>query len=206
MAVVMWNPGPGAFWRMDAAAPAPTEIDDAEMMAAYDGCALFRSRREAEARADVARTRAARNRRRVLRAVVSAVASVRLPRRVRLSKRRRLQLEAAAVGLAFLAGFATVGAGAVFGVRAVAASVTAPAAARPVAITLPVSVAPGDSLWTLARRYGDPDAYILDRVDDLARANGLRPGARLVPGQKLLVPVHNPVEFARLQQNVASAR
>lgn len=66
--------------------------------------------------------------------------------------------------------------------------------------TVVMTVRPGDTLWSLARRYGDPAAYMLDRVDALARANRLPHGAALVPGQKLRVPVQNPVEAAGLRQ------
>jgi len=218
MAVVMWNPGPGAFWKTNAA-PAPAPVGrrrprGAEMMAAYDGRALSDSRFEAEAWAAAgARRRAVKNRRRALRTAARVVASsVRSVSHIRLSRRRRLQVEAAAVGLAFLGAFAAAGVAATAGVKAVIAHASAGTSSSAssvqnfAAVTLPMTVAPGDSLWTLARRYGDPDSYILDRVDDLARANGMTAGARLVPGQRLLVPVGNPVEIARIQQSVASAR
>lgn len=79
------------------------------------------------------------------------------------------------------------------------------AAAVPAAsLSVPMTVRPGDSLWSLARRYGDPRDYILERVDRLARANRLPPGASLTPGQRLLVPVANPVEVAKLRRAVAS--
>jgi nucleoid-associated protein YgaU len=72
------------------------------------------------------------------------------------------------------------------------------AAVRPV--VLPVTVRAGDSLWSLARRYGDPSVYILDRVDTLARTNKLTGSVRLTPGQRLLVPVGNPAVAATLRQ------
>jgi nucleoid-associated protein YgaU len=71
------------------------------------------------------------------------------------------------------------------------------------AVTVVMTVQPGDSLWSLARRYGDPAAYILDRVDALARANHLAHNTSLIPGQKLRVPVQNPVEVAKLRPEVA---
>lgn len=61
-----------------------------------------------------------------------------------------------------------------------------------------VKVGPGDTLWTLAERYGHPSDYILKRVDHLAEANGIAPGAQLQPGQVLSVPVENPEELNRL--------
>lgn len=54
-----------------------------------------------------------------------------------------------------------------------------------------ITVQPGDTLWSLAEEYGDPDEYILERVDVLARANGLRRGQVLREGQTLVVPVGN---------------
>jgi LysM repeat protein len=50
-----------------------------------------------------------------------------------------------------------------------------------------VTVRPGDTLWSIARRTeptSDPRAV----VETIAVANGLRAG-QLVPGQPLLVPV-----------------
>jgi nucleoid-associated protein YgaU len=55
-----------------------------------------------------------------------------------------------------------------------------------------VTIQPGDTLWTLATRYGSPNDYILRRVDRLAAYNHLDAGTRLQPGQVLQVPVENP--------------
>ena len=71
---------------------------------------------------------------------------------------------------------------------------------------LRVTVHSGDTLWTYAREYESPDAYILDRVDSIARANHLASDAPLVPGQRLLVPVTNPVKLAQLEQAHRIAR
>jgi LysM repeat protein len=202
MAVVMWNPGPGAFWTTTNRG----ETARRDVATAAPAFPSVRPRRRAAARRSVLRaiTRAAST----LTAEVAALTAqivrpVRLPR---LSKRRRLQIEAALVGIAVLAAVVLAGAGVLAGARALVNAVTFTASTAPAEITLPVRVAPGDSLWKLAGRYGDPDAYILDRVDDLARANGLSSSARLVPGQRLVVPVRNPVEVARLRQHVAMAR
>lgn len=70
-------------------------------------------------------------------------------------------------------------------------------------VRVPITVRHGDSLWSLAKRYGDPNVYILDRVDTLARANGFSSSATLQPGQRIIVPVGNPVELAKVQQFVA---
>lgn len=69
-----------------------------------------------------------------------------------------------------------------------------------------VTVRPGDTLWSLARRYGDPNLYILERVNAMADANGLSSHGPLVPGQRVVVSVENPVEVARLQRAVASLK
>ena len=73
----------------------------------------------------------------------------------------------------------------------------------PGATTAVMTVQPGDTLWSLAQRHGNPRAYILDRVDALARLNDLAPNARLVPGQKLMVPVANPTRLAKLEPGAA---
>lgn len=117
-------------------------------------------------------------------------------RAVKFSKRRRLQMLAAGQGIAAVAAALVVGASAWNGVQLVrerANRVTL----NPV---VPMSVAQGETLWTLAKRYGDPAATQLDRVDTLARANGLSASATIHPGQQLVVPVENPREAALLQQ------
>ena len=83
-------------------------------------------------------------------------------------------------------------------VQGISRSVTMTDAALP-GVVLPVTVHPGDTLWTYAQKYGAPDAYILDRVEMIARANHLADDASLVPGQHLQIPVTNPVLIAQLQ-------
>ena len=55
--------------------------------------------------------------------------------------------------------------------------------------TKTVIVQPGDTLWQIASRYGDPNQYILDRVDVISRINHISGGQSLAPGQKILVPI-----------------
>jgi nucleoid-associated protein YgaU len=50
-----------------------------------------------------------------------------------------------------------------------------------------VRVAYGDSVWTLARRYGDPHQDVRALVMRITEANGTLPGS-LQPGQKLIIP------------------
>ena len=110
----------------------------------------------------------------------------------------RLRQINAVLGLAILL-FAVGVAG-----RQIWRGVVAPVSTAPAAIFAPMTVQPGESLWSLAQRYGDPNAYILDRVDVLARTNRLPKDAVLIPGQQVVVPVANPAERSRLQREVAS--
>ena len=59
---------------------------------------------------------------------------------------------------------------------------------RPSPTTSLVSVRSGDTLWSLAAEYGDPNKYILERVTDLRAANGIKSGQPLYEGQMLMVP------------------
>lgn len=52
-----------------------------------------------------------------------------------------------------------------------------------------VKVHAGESLWTYAKKYGDPDVYILKRVQDIAKINRIDAKNPLQPGQELIVPV-----------------
>ena len=67
-------------------------------------------------------------------------------------------------------------------------------------------IAPGDTLWRFASRYGDPNAYILDRVETIARDNHLSSDAPLVPGQTLRIVVRNPVVVAEIARQHHSSR
>ena len=87
--------------------------------------------------------------------------------------------------------------------RAAAASYRSPLARVAV---LTVTVRPGDTLWTYAQKYGSPNVYILDRIESLARANHLTSDSPLVPGQRLLVPVTDPVKIAQLEHAHRLAR
>jgi len=57
--------------------------------------------------------------------------------------------------------------------------------------TAMITVQAGDTLWELAGEYGDPNQYILERVNALAKANGLKRGEVLREGQTLVIPVTN---------------
>jgi nucleoid-associated protein YgaU len=45
----------------------------------------------------------------------------------------------------------------------------------------------GDSLWTIARQYGDPNRDVREVVDAISKENGVEPG-RLQPGETLRIP------------------
>lgn len=117
-------------------------------------------------------------------------------RRQRARSARRRRIAVAAFSLAVIGAFA-VG-------RSASLTSQTPGE-RNLPVTRAVTVAPGDTPWSLARRFGNPERNILDRVESLNQANG---GAlsTLRPGQRILVPIENPVEIARLQTNLASAR
>ncbi len=66
------------------------------------------------------------------------------------------------------------------------------------------TVKPGDTLWKLAARYGDPNSYMLDRVETYARDNRLSSDTPLVPGQRLLLSVRNPQFLAQMHSHRVS--
>lgn len=70
----------------------------------------------------------------------------------------------------------------------------------PAAPVISLCVGHGDTLWRYAARYGDPNSYILDRVQTISRDNHISPAKPLVPGQTLRIAVRNPVEIAKLQR------
>ena len=51
-----------------------------------------------------------------------------------------------------------------------------------------VGVQPGDTLWSVAARYGPPGEDVRDLVEELSRLNDLGPSRRLEPGQALRLP------------------
>ena len=68
----------------------------------------------------------------------------------------------------------------------------------PQAVVISKTVAHGDTLAGLAYRYGDPNTYILEREDQIARVNHLLGTAPLLPGQHLQIPVTNPTVIAQI--------
>ena len=55
--------------------------------------------------------------------------------------------------------------------------------------TKTITVHQGDTLWQIASQYGDPNVYILDRVESISRLNHMADGQALVAGQKIRVPI-----------------
>ena len=74
-------------------------------------------------------------------------------------------------------------------------------ATNPSVVMISKTVKPGDTLSQFASRYGDPNAYILDREEQIARANHLSGTAPLRPGQHLRIPVTSPILIAQIEQN-----
>lgn len=70
--------------------------------------------------------------------------------------------------------------------------------ALPQTVIISKAVKRGDTLTSLAQRYGNPDTYILEREDQIARANHLTGTAPLLPGQHLQIPVTNPTVIAQI--------
>lgn len=103
---------------------------------------------------------------------------------------------AGAAALIAVAGFATVNATRNY-LAAGAASSAVPG------VTVRMRVTPGASLWSLASRYGNPRKSIVDRVEEMAALNHMTNSDTLMPGQRILVKVENPVEVANLKQNIA---
>ena len=50
-----------------------------------------------------------------------------------------------------------------------------------------VTVAPGDSLWSIARRYSPKGTSTMDNISVISALNG-NPNGQLEPGQRLVVP------------------
>ncbi|MES1227321.1 MAG: LysM peptidoglycan-binding domain-containing protein [Armatimonadota bacterium] len=127
-------------------------------------------------------------------------AAGRSERKLRLSRRRRLQLVAIGQGIAALSTLTL----AIVAVHAGVRTASDRLAILNIAPTIPMAVRTGDTLWSLAQRYGNPAEPVLDRIDTLAHANGIKASTTLVPGQRLMVPVQNPVEVARIAPLMAS--
>ncbi len=68
----------------------------------------------------------------------------------------------------------------------------------PQSVIISKAVKRGDTLASLAQRYGNPDTYILEREDQIARANHLTGTQPLLPGQHLQIPVTNPAAIAQI--------
>ena len=114
------------------------------------------------------------------------------PRRSPLARTESVLLGAAALSAAgyflFSAGLALA--------HSVHQSYAAPS--LPQSLVIAKTVKRGDTLASFALRYGDPNTYLLQREDAIARANRLPGGAPLLPGQHLRIPVTNPQVIAQI--------
>lgn len=75
---------------------------------------------------------------------------------------------------------------------------------QPAVVMISKTVARGDTLAKLARRYGDPNVYILAREEQIARANRLAGTTPLLPGQHLQIPVTNPAVITQINHQYHS--
>ena len=128
----------------------------------------------------------------VLKDLTQSASQTRTPRRSPLARTENMLLAAAAVSAAgyFLlsAGFSLVH------------SVQQNYAAQPLPQTVVIAktIKRGDTLASLALRYGDPNTYLLRREYQIIRANNLSGMEPLLPGQHLQIPVTNPKVIAQI--------
>lgn len=59
----------------------------------------------------------------------------------------------------------------------------------PATVKATVTVRAGDTVWSIAKRYGDQHRYILEQVHDIIAINNLKPNRSLQEGQSLVVPM-----------------
>ena len=71
----------------------------------------------------------------------------------------------------------------------------------PAVIVISKKVSRGDTLGSLAKRYGDPQMYLPVREEQIARLNHLSGATPLVPGQHLQIPVTSPVVIAQIERS-----
>ena len=76
----------------------------------------------------------------------------------------------------------------------------------PSMVMISKTVKHGDTLSRFASRYGDPSIYILDREEQITRANHLSGTAPLLPGQHLLIPVTNQTLVAQIVKTYHNTR
>jgi hypothetical protein len=66
------------------------------------------------------------------------------------------------------------------------------------------TVKPGDTLWKIAKKYGNPETYILERVAALETLNPEVASAPLHVGSTVRVRVENPVLVAQMTKHLQS--
>ena len=122
------------------------------------------------------------------------IAPRRRPRRSLFQKFETLMLGASAAAVALF--FAVSGVSSL--VSSARQSYAGPAA--PAVVMISKNVARGDTLTSLAKRYGDPQTYLPVREEQIARANHLSGAVPLVPGQHLRIPVTSPTVIAEIER------
>jgi LysM repeat protein len=65
------------------------------------------------------------------------------------------------------------------------------------------TVKAGDTLWSIAKRYGNPNTYILERIADVESLNPKTASAPLHVGDSVRVRVENPVLVAQMSPKIA---
>jgi nucleoid-associated protein YgaU len=65
------------------------------------------------------------------------------------------------------------------------------------------TVKPGDTLWKIAKQYGNPETYILERVAAIEHLNPQCASAPLHVGDSVRVRVENPFLVAQISKNMA---
>lgn len=63
-----------------------------------------------------------------------------------------------------------------------------------------VKVQSGDTLWDYAKKYGDPNEYILKKVHRIADLNHMKAGTPLIPGMELKVPAAEKTMTAKAEE------
>ncbi len=65
-----------------------------------------------------------------------------------------------------------------------------------------VTVRSGDTLWTIAQEWSDPDEDVRDVIDRIVAANKLSSSAAIGAGQQLVIPVRDHGQAAWTQASL----
>lgn len=128
----------------------------------------------------------------VLKDLTQSTPQSRTPRRSPLARIENTLLAAAAVSAV---GYFILSAGASLAHTVQQNYISQP---LPQTVVIARTIKRGDTLASLALRYGDPNIYLLRLEDQIARANHLSGTTPLLPGQHLQIPVTNPQVIAQI--------